>query len=84
MAPCKLHDKFSINQPVQRIEKSEPWGEVGTIKMMVDFASKIKISKSGLIRPENILNGAPQLMCHFHLLFDSMIQHSYVPTEFLR
>ena len=53
---------------------------------MVDVASKIKIGKStaGPIRPENILNGAPELMCHFHLLFNSMLQHSYAPTDFLR
>ena len=52
---------------------------------MVDIASNIKIGKStsGRIRPENVLYGAPELLRHFHLLFNSMIQHSYVPTEFL-
>ena len=52
---------------------------------MIDVASKVKIGKStsGVIRPENILYGAPELMLHFHLLFNGMIQHSYVPTDFL-
>ena len=53
---------------------------------MVDIAGKIKIGKSssGLCRPEHILNGCPELLAHFHILFNGMIQHGFVPTEFLK
>ena len=52
---------------------------------MLDIASKIKIGKStaGQIRPEHIFCGAPELMYHFHLLFNGLIQHGFVPTAFL-
>ena len=52
---------------------------------MLDIASKIKIGKStaGPIRPEHILYGAPELMYHFHMLFNGLIQHGFVPTGFL-
>ena len=52
---------------------------------MVDIATKIKIGKavSGAIRPEHFLYGSPELLTHFHILFNGMIQHSFVPTDFL-
>ena len=34
------------------------------------------------VRPEHILNGSPLLTIHIHLLFNAMILHGYVPTEF--
>ena len=48
---------------------------------MLDIASNIKVGKStgGLIRPEHILYGAPELMHHFRLLFNGLIQHGVVP-----
>ena len=53
---------------------------------MLDIASKIKLGKSsaGAIHPEHIIYGAPELMCHFQLLFNGMLQHGFVPTDFLR
>ena len=52
---------------------------------MVDIAANVKLGKSssGLIRPEHVLYGAPELMQHFHILFNGIIQHGYVPVEFL-
>ena len=53
---------------------------------MTVIASKIQLGKSsaGACRPEHILHGSPTLMCHFHLLFNGMIQHGYIPTDFLK
>ena len=53
---------------------------------MLDIASNVKIGKStaGQVRPEHILYGAPELMYHFHLLFNGLIQHGFVPTGFLQ
>ena len=52
---------------------------------MLDVAAKIKAGKSsaGMLKPEHFLLGAPELMRHQQNLFNGMIQHSYVPTEFL-
>ena len=53
---------------------------------MKDLAAKIKIGKAsaGVIRPEHFLYGCTQLLKHFHILFNGMIQHGYVPMEFLK
>ena len=52
---------------------------------MLNVAAKIKAGKSsaGALRPEHFLLGAPELLRHLQNLFNGMIQHSYVPTEFL-
>ena len=52
---------------------------------MIDIARKIKLGKAtaGLIRPEHFIHGCPSLMRHFQILFNSMIQHGFVPTDFL-
>ena len=53
---------------------------------MMDIASKIKVGKAtaGSIRPEHFLHGCPGLMRHFQILFNGLIQHGFVPTDFLR
>ena len=53
---------------------------------MLDIASNVKIGMgtAGQVRPEYILYGAPELMYHFHLLFNGLIQHDFVPTGFLQ
>ena len=53
---------------------------------MLDIASKIKIGKAsaGILRPEHFLFGSPHLMRHFQMLFNGMLQHSYIPTQFLK
>ena len=53
---------------------------------MVDELSKIKLGKSssGDIKPEHILLGSTKLALHIHLLFNSMIQHGVVVSDFLK
>ena len=52
---------------------------------MLDVMSKLKTGKASasFVKAEHILNGSPKLAYHLHLLFNAMIQHSYVPYEFL-
>ena len=52
---------------------------------MLDVMSKLKAGKASasFIKAEHILYGSPKLAWHLHLLFNSIIQHSYVPYEFL-
>ena len=51
---------------------------------MVDLASKIKVGKAtaGFIKPQHFLHGGPRLLQHFQILFNSMLQHGFVPTDF--
>ena len=53
---------------------------------MVTVLSKIKVGKSssGILRPEHILHGSTKLALHIHLLFNSMIQHGIVVSDFLK
>ena len=53
---------------------------------MVDIAVRIKLGKSssGSCKPEHIIHGCSELLTHFHLLFNGLIQHGFVPTDFLR
>ena len=53
---------------------------------MVSVMSKLKAGKASgsFIKAEHILHGSPQLVVHLHLLFNSLIQHGYVPTDFLK
>ena len=52
---------------------------------MTSIAGKLKEGKSSNsnLTAEHILNGSPRLMVHIHLLFNALIQHSFVPTDFL-
>ena len=47
--------------------------------------SKIKTGKAtgSFIKPQHVLHGPPLLAMHLHLMFNSFIQHEYVPTDFL-
>ena len=53
---------------------------------MVQVMSKLQAGKASgsCIKAEHILCGSPQLVVHLHLLFNSLIQHGYVPSEFLQ
>ena len=53
---------------------------------MIEITSKLKIGKSssGTIRPEHVLNGSRKLLIHLLFLFNSMIQHGVVVTDFLK
>ena len=53
---------------------------------MAEMASRLRTGKSyvGFIKAEHILHGSPKMMIHLHILFNAMLQHSYVPTLMLR
>ena len=52
---------------------------------MIDVARHIKLGKAtgGAIRPEHFIFGCPELFCHFQYLFNGIIQHGFVPIDFL-
>ena len=53
---------------------------------MVELYSKIKLGKAtaGFVRPEHFIYGGPRLLQHFQILFNGMIQHGFVPTDFVK
>ena len=53
---------------------------------MLDITGKLKEGKSSnsFITAEHILHGSPKLIIHLHLLFNSFLQHSFVPADFLQ
>ena len=53
---------------------------------IIDISSKLKLGKAtaGNIRPEHFVFGCSELLRHFQYLFNGMIQHGCVPTDFLR
>ena len=53
---------------------------------MINVMSKLELGKASgsSVKAEHILYGSPQLTVHLQLLFNAMIQHGYVPTEFLK
>ena len=74
------YDKYSaehVNDSISNFYLS--WND------MLDVMSKLKTGKSSasFIKAEHILYGSPKLAWHLHLLFNAMIQHSYVPQDFL-
>ena len=52
---------------------------------MLDIVAKMKTGKAtaGFIKYEHILYGSPKLMIHLQILFNGLIQHGYVPCDFL-
>ena len=52
---------------------------------MISIVEKLKLGKSnsGRCRPEHIFHGCPTLLSHFHILFNGLLQHGYVPMDFL-
>ena len=53
---------------------------------MVDIVSKLKTGKSssGDIKPEHVLYGSITLLIHLHLLFNALLQHGFVVSDFLQ
>ena len=53
---------------------------------MLDVMSSLKSGKAtaSFVKPEHVLYGSPKLVWHLHLLFNAMIVHSYVPSDFLQ
>ena len=52
---------------------------------MLNVSQKLKVGKAtaSFIKYEHVLYGSPKLMLDLHVLFNSLIQHAYVPQEFL-
>ena len=52
---------------------------------MLNIADKMKLGKAtaGFVRYEHILHGSPKLLFHLQILFNGLIQHGYVPQDFL-
>ena len=53
---------------------------------IVNLISNLEVGKSTstFIKAEHLLHSGPELACHFMLLFNGLIQHGYVPTDFLK
>ena len=53
---------------------------------MVTISGKLKEGKSTntFLTAEHILHGSTKLAVHLHLLFNSFLQHSFVPIDFLK
>ena len=68
-----MHQQDSISSPFLS------WAD------MVKVVGKLKTGKSSnsFLKAEHILHGSPKLITHIHLLFNSLIQHGFVPTTFL-
>ena len=52
---------------------------------MLNVSQKLKVGKAtaSSIKYDHVLYGSPKLMLDLHVLFNSLIQHAYVPQEFL-
>ena len=84
----KLHGKFEkLYNTYQSVHAHDSinslflsWPE------MIDVLSKLQTGKAtaSFFKAEHILHGSPRLSCHIHILFNAMIQHCYVLSEFLK
>lgn len=52
----------------------------------VDLITKLEVGKSTstFIKAEHLLHSSPQLACHLSILFNGLLQHGFVPTDFLK
>ena len=52
---------------------------------MVEILGKLRVGKSssGYIKPEHIIHGSDKLTFHLHLLFNALIQHGFVVSDFM-
>ena len=52
---------------------------------MLNAVVKLKVGKatSSFVKAQHIFHGSPKLMIHLHILFNSLMNHGYVPHEFL-
>ena len=52
---------------------------------MIDAVFSLKTGKatSTPLKAEHVFLGCPELTCYFHLLFNGLLSHSYLPYEFL-
>ena len=52
---------------------------------MIMSLSKLKLGKAtgGFVRSQHVFLGSPKLAIHLNILFNGLVQHNYVPCEFL-
>ena len=52
---------------------------------MIASLSKIKSGKAtgGFVRSQHVFLGSPKFASHLNILFNGLVQHNYVPREFL-
>lgn len=57
-----------------------------TNREVIDMVTSLKGGKAyvGLVKAEHILNGSPKLLVHLQMLFNSMLQHGFIPSLLLR
>ena len=82
-----LNDRFTSAYSVYNLEHANDdlnphfisWSE------FLNCIVKIKTGKAtgSFVKPQHVLHGSPLLSLHIHLLFNSLIQHGYVPHNFL-
>ena len=87
LADSKLKDRFSkLHETYSNLHNDDTIGSyfISWSEFLLCI-SKIKMGKAtgGFIKPQHIFHGPPLLAMHLHLLFNSLIQHEYVPTDFL-
>jgi len=53
---------------------------------MLDIVGRLKTGKAtaGFIKQEHIIYGSTELIAHMHISFNGMLQHGFVPTDFLK
>ena len=53
---------------------------------MLTAISKLKVGKAsaGFVKSQHIFLGSPKLAIHLHLLYNGLLQYSYVPYDFLQ
>ena len=53
---------------------------------MLTAISKLKLGKAsaGFVKSQHVFLGTPKLVIHLHMLFNGLLQHSYVPCDFLQ
>ena len=80
----EFEEKFPSYFAAQRDNSILPY--LLTWDNMLDIIGKLKKGKStnSFFKAEHILYGSPKLVVHLHILFNALIQHGYVPTNFLR
>ena len=87
IAESKLHERFSQEFTKYRSNHMNDnlesffvtWSE------FLDCLAKIKTGKAtgSFVKAQHIFHGSPKLAVHLHILFNGLIQHGYVPYEFL-
>ena len=79
----KFHNAFSAFESEHLDDFISPY--LFSWSDMTDAVFSLKVGKatSTAMKAEHIFLGSPELTCYFHLLFNGLLTHSYLPYEFL-